>query len=49
MITKGDWTLGDEHTAQYTKDVLRNCISETYTMLSTNVTPIHLITKRKDN
>lgn len=46
MITKGDQTLGDEHTAQYTKDVLQNCRPETYTMLLTNVTPVNLVKKK---
>ena len=35
------------NTVQYTDDVLWNCISETYTILLTNVTPITLIKKKK--
>lgn len=36
MVT-GDWTLGGEHTTQYTDDVLQKCTPETYIMLSNNV------------
>ena len=42
-------TLGDEHTTQYTDNVLQKFTPETYIILSTNVTPIHSIdTKEKE-
>ena len=37
-----DW--GDEHTIQYTDDVLSNCTLETHIVLLTNVTPINSMT-----
>ena len=37
---EGDLTWGDEHTIQYTDDVLQNCTPET------NVTPINSILKK---
>ena len=36
MVTKGDQTLDDKHTIQYTNDVLQNGIRETYIVLLTN-------------
>ena len=44
-------TLGDEHTTQYTDNVLQKFTPETYIILSTNVTPINSIKikKKKDN
>ena len=33
MVTKGDLTLGGEHTIQYTENVLQNYIPETYIIL----------------
>ena len=41
MVMEGDLNLGDEHTIQYTDDVLWNCTSETYIILLTNVTSIN--------
>ena len=41
MVTEGDFTLGGEHTIQYTDDVLQNCTLETYIILLTNVTPVY--------
>ena len=41
MVMKGDLTLGDEHTIQYTNDVLENCTLETCISLLINVTPIN--------
>ena len=43
MVTEGDSALGDQHTAQYTDNALKNHILETYIILLTNITPIHLI------
>lgn len=40
------WTLGREHTVQYTVDALQNCTPENYIMLLPNVTPINLIKKK---
>ena len=34
---EGDLTWVGEHTLQYTDDVIQNCITETYTILLTNV------------
>ena len=34
---EGDLTCGDEHTIQYTDDVLQNCTPETYIILLTNI------------
>ena len=45
MVTKGDLTLVDEYTMQYTDDVLQNCIPETCIISLTNVTPINSIKK----
>ena len=47
MEMEGDLTLGDEHTVQYTDDVLQKCIPETYIILLTNVTPKILIKTNK--
>ena len=44
---KGNLTFGDEHTKQYTYDRLLNCTFETYIILLTSVTPIHLIKQNK--
>lgn len=38
MVMKGNLTLGNEHTMQYTNDVLLNCTLEIYIILLTNVT-----------
>ena len=43
MVIEGDLTWGDEHTEQYTDDVLQNCTPETYVILLTNVIPIKSI------
>lgn len=40
-------TLGRGHTMQYMDDVSQNCILEIYIILLANVTPIHLIKKKK--
>ena len=40
---EGDLTWDDEHTIQYTGDVLQDCTPETYIILLTNVTPINSI------
>ena len=40
MGKDGDLTWGDEHTTQYTGDVLQNCTPETHIIVSSNVTPI---------
>ena len=45
MMMDGDLTRDDEHTIQYTDDVLQNCTSETFVILLTNVTPINSISK----
>ena len=39
-------TWGDEHTIQYTDDVLYNCTPETYIILLTTATPIKSINKK---
>ena len=44
-VMEGEQTLGNEHTMQYTDDVLENCTLETCIMLLTNVTPMNLIKK----
>ena len=36
-----DLTWGDEHTIQYTSDLLQNCATETYIILLTNITLIN--------
>ena len=46
MVTKGNLTLGGEHTMQYTHDALLNCTLETYIILLTNVNLIILIKKK---
>ena len=43
MVMEGDLSWGGEYTIQYTDNVLQNCTSETYIILSTNVTPINPI------
>ena len=43
MVTERDLTLGDEHTIQYTDDVLQNCIRATYMSVLTNITPLNSI------
>ena len=43
MVMEGDLTLDDEHTVQYTEDVLQNSTPETYIVSLPNITPIHLI------
>ena len=40
---EGGLTVDGEHTTQHTDDVLQNCTTEIYTILLTNVTPIHSI------
>ena len=45
MVTKEEQTQNDEHTIQYTGDVLQNCTLETYILLLTNVTPVNSIKK----
>ena len=40
---EGDLTWSDEHTIQYTDDVLQNCTPETYIISLTNVTSINSI------
>lgn len=42
MVKEGGPTWG-EHTIQYTDAVLQNCTPETYTILLTNVTPVHSV------
>ena len=44
-------TLGDEHTTQYTDNVIQKFTPEIYIILSTNVTTINSIKikKKKDN
>ena len=44
---EGDLTWGDEHTIQYTDDVLQNCTPETYITLLTNVITINSIKIKK--
>lgn len=43
MVTKEELTLGGGHTMQYTDHVSWTCTLETYVILFTNGTPIHLI------
>lgn len=43
MVTEGDLTLDGKHTMQCTNDILENRTLDTYKILSTNITPIHLI------
>ena len=40
MVTEGDFTLGGEHTIQYTDDLLQNSKTETYINVLTNVTQL---------
>ena len=47
MLTEGDLTWGDEHTIQYTDDILYSCIPETCIISLANVTPIILIKKKR--
>lgn len=42
ILIEGDQMLGDEHTMQYTKDVLQNSTLEMYITLLTNVNPSKL-------
>ena len=44
---KGDLTWGCECTVQYTDEVSRNCVTETYVILLANVIPINLIKRIK--
>ena len=41
MVMEEDLTWGNEHTIQYTDDVLQSSTPETYIILLTNVTPIN--------
>ena len=41
--------MGDEHTMPRTDDVSQNCTRDTYVILLTNVTPIHVIKKETKN
>ena len=43
MVTYGDLTLGGEHTVWCTDDVLENRTPQTYIIVLTNVTLMHLI------
>lgn len=43
----GDLTLGVEQTTQYADDVLKNCATETFIILQTNVTWINSIKKEE--
>ena len=43
MVMEADLTWGDDHTKQYTDDVLQDCSCGTYIILLTNVTPINSI------
>ena len=38
-----DWTLGGEHTMQYTDELSYNCTLETHIILLTSLSPMHLI------
>ena len=44
---EGDLTQGDEHTIQYTDDILQNYIPETYVIVLANVIPINSIKSLK--
>ena len=46
MAAEGRFDLGGGPPMQHTDDVPQNCTFETYVILLTNVTPIHLITTR---
>ena len=46
-VMEDDLTLGGEHTMQHTGDVSQNRTLETYVMLFTNVSLVHLIQKEK--
>lgn len=48
MVTEGDFTFVGEQTMQYTDDALQNYTLETYIILLTVITPINLITKKKN-
>lgn len=45
MMTEGDQILGDDHSMQYTNDVLQNGAFETYIMILINAISINLILK----
>ena len=49
MLTEDDLTLGGGHTMQYIDDISQNCTLGTYIIVLTNVAPVNLILKRKDN
>ena len=48
MVIKEDLMLGGEHTMHCADDVWQNRALETYIILWTNVTPIHLIKNKED-
>ena len=43
LAMERNYTLGGEHTMQYTDDVLWNCVPEACIPILTNVTPINSI------
>ena len=43
MVMEKDLNWADEHTIQYTDDILQNCTSKTCIILLTNVTSINSI------
>lgn len=43
MVLEGDLTSGGKHIAQYTGDLLQNCISETYNFFSNQCDPKKLM------
>ena len=45
MVKEDDLTLGEGHSVQHTDHVPQKCTLETYMILLTNVTEIHLILK----
>lgn len=48
MVVEGNLTSGAEHNTIYIYDVLVNHACETYMILLTNITPIHLIRKERE-
>lgn len=48
-VTEDDVTVIGEHTVQYTDHVPQQCTPETYIVLLTCVTSIHLIKRKKRN